>query len=149
VSKATYHSAKETTLTFQNFCNRQSLAWLPSQKSANSKSLLPLEWVSFDTSLVCTEPGMAALLADMHPPPHMTCILLLIWHVPSSSYDMYPPPTEPGMAALLAENNEAKGDLMVRGLACQKRPTNIKRDLQVIKRDLQGRLDANGFRERD
>jgi hypothetical protein len=70
-------------------------------------------------------------------------------HVPSSSYDMYPPPTEPGMAALLAENNEAKGDLMVRGLACQKRPTNIKRDLQVIKRDLQGRLDANGFRERD
>ena len=110
MSKATYHSAKETTLTFQNFCNRQSLAWLPSQKSANSKSLLPLEWVSFDTSLVCTEPGMAALLA---------------------------------------ENNEAKGDLMVRGLACQKRPTNIKRDLQVIKRDLQGRLDANGFRERD
>jgi len=40
---------------------------------------------------------------DMYPPPHMTCILLLIWHhmtcillliwhVSSSSYDMYPPP---------------------------------------------------------
>jgi len=27
-----------------------------------------------------------------YPPPHMTCILLLIWHVSSSSYDMYPPP---------------------------------------------------------
>jgi hypothetical protein len=29
---------------------------------------------------------------DMYPPPHMTCILLLIWHVSSSSYDMSPPP---------------------------------------------------------
>ena len=28
---------------------------------------------------------------DMYNPPHMTCILLLIWHVSSSSYDMYPP----------------------------------------------------------
>ena len=29
---------------------------------------------------------------DVHPPPHMTCIFLFICHASSSSYDMHPPP---------------------------------------------------------
>jgi hypothetical protein len=111
------------------FCtNVKTLSTLPSSRRCHRPghfqnwSLLPIYWVSFAlcwVSFACKARLYLALRSVKSPPPHMTCILLLLkarLYLPcpqkrqesSSSYDMYPPPSQrKTLSTLPSEASEA------------------------------------------